>query len=203
MSSINNTLTELIVKNFTEIKKKINIKKTKNINTQNNNLSISAVLISSEIKKIKDENKETKSEENLEEAAEDDTENKKKITVNGGYGTVSKHYGISPVVKYTDYNKIWGHLGSFRTYNMYGNNDESPNEIAMQNGESSRQMVSMETIDKAAKHFKYFLRGELMGEVGIIPPVGLNINSKDWEKYRLMTLMSIYQPLIKLMRSVA
>ena len=203
MSSINNTLTELIVKNFTEIKKKINIKKTKNINTQNNNLSISAVLISSEIKKIKDENKETKSEENLEEAAEDDTENKKKITVNGGYGTVSKHYGISPVVKYTDYNKIWGHLGSFRTYNMYGNNDESPNEIAMQNGESSRQMVSMETIDKAAKHFKYFVRGELMGEVGIIPPVGLNINSKDWEKYRLMTLMSIYQPLIKLMRSVA
>jgi len=203
LSSINNTLTELIVKNFTEIKKKINIKKTKNINTQNNNLSISAVLISSEIKKIKDENKETKSEENLEEAAEDDTENKKKITVNGGYGTVSKHYGISPVVKYTDYNKIWGHLGSFRTYNMYGNNDESPNEIAMQNGESSRQMVSMETIDKAAKHFKYFLRGELMGEVGIIPPVGLNINSKDWEKYRLMTLMSIYQPLIKLMRSVA
>ena len=196
-------MTELIVKNFTEIKKKINIKKTKNINTQNNNLSISAVLISSEIKKIKDENKETKSEENLEEAAEDDTENKKKITVNGGYGTVSKHYGISPVVKYTDYNKIWGHLGSFRTYNMYGNNDESPNEIAMQNGESSRQMVSMETIDKAAKHFKYFVRGELMGEVGIIPPVGLNINSKDWEKYRLMTLMSIYQPLIKLMRSVA
>ena len=160
-------------------------------------------MISSEIKKIKDENKETKSEENLEEAAEDDTENKKKITVNGGYGTVSKHYGISPVVKYTDYNKIWGHLGSFRTYNMYGNNDESPNEIAMQNGESSRQMVSMETIDKAAKHFKYFVRGELMGEVGIIPPVGLNINSKDWEKYRLMTLMSIYQPLIKLMRSVA
>ena len=82
-------------------------------------------------------------------------------------------------------------------------NNESPNEIAMKNGESSREMVSMETLDKAAKHFKYFVRGEVLGDIGLVPPTGANINSKDWEKYRLMTFMSIYQPLLKLMRSMA
>ena len=73
----------------------------------------------------------------------------------------------------------------------------------MNNGESSREMVSYETINKAERYFKYFVMGELMGEVGLVPPVGVGINSKDWEKYRLMTFMSIYRPLLKLMRSVA
>lgn len=203
LGNIESILVNLIVKNFVETKRKINSKKTKNKSPQNFKSSISTVLINSEIKKIKNENKEKKSEkENLEETAEEESEDKKEIIVNGGYGTVSKHYGISPSVKYTDYNKIWGHLGTFRTYNMHENN-ESSNEIAIKNGESSREMVSMETMDKAAKYFKYFLRGEVLGDIGLVPPTGVNINSKDWEKYRLMTLMSIYQPLLKLMRSMA
>ena len=208
LSSINNTLTELIVKNFVEARKKIkaNRKKIENRNQQKSKFSISAILINSvinsEIKKNKNENNEKKlEEENLEETAKEESEDEKKLIVNGGYGTISKHYGFSPVVKYADYDKIWSHLGSFRTYNMH-ENTESPNEIAMKNGESSREMVNMETIDKAARHFKYFVRGELIGEVGIVPPVGLNINSKDWEQYRLMTFMSIYRPLLKLMRSM-
>ena len=133
----------------------------------------------------------------MEETAEEESEDKKEIIVNGGYGTVNKHYGISPSVKYTDYNKIWGHLGSFRAKGMY-ENDESSNEIAMKNGESTREMVSTETLDKAAKHFKYFVRGEIMGDIGLVPPTGVNIDSKEWEKYLLMMKMSIYQPILKL-----
>ena len=65
--------------------------------------------------------------------------------------------------------------------------------------ESSKEMVSFETVDKAAKHFKYFVVGEIMDSVpGYVPPTGSNINSKDWEKYRVMTMMSIYQPIIAL-----
>ena len=206
LGNIETILISLITKNFIDIKRKKeakkNSKKTKR-EIQNPKFSISTILINSAVNEIKDENKEKKSkEENLEETTEEESKDKHKVAITGGYGTINKHYGTSPVVKYADYNKIWSHLGTFRAYNMY-EDTESPNEIAMKNGESSREMVSTETIDKAAKHFKYFVRGELMGEVGLVPPVGLNINSKDWEKYRLMTLMSIYQPLIKLMRAMA
>jgi len=79
---------------------------------------------------------------------------------------------------------------------------EIQNDIAMKNGESTREMVGMETIEKAAKHFKYFVMGEVMGDIGYVPPTGLGINSKDWEKYRLMTQISFYRPLLKLMHSV-
>lgn len=188
------TLIELVANNFIEIKKR-NSKKTRN--SKKSKISVSSVLISSEIKKIKNEINGKKSEEALEETAEEESEDREEIIVNGGYGTVSKHYGISPVVKYTDYNKLWSHLGAFRTYNTY-ENAESSNEIALKNGESSREMVSTETIEKAAKHFKYFVVGELMGEIGYVPPTGLGVSSKEWEKYRLMSKMSIYQPLLKL-----
>ena len=122
--------------------------------------------------------------------------------MHGGYGTIKPYVGMSPYVKYADYGKIWGHLGTFRT-NASGSAEETVHKIAMNNGESSREMVSYETINKAERHFKYFVMGELVGEVGLVPPVGIGIDSKDWEKYRLMTFMSIYRPLLKLMRSVA
>ena len=77
-------------------------------------------------------------------------------------------------------------------------NVESGNDIAMKNGESTREMVSTETMEKAAKHFKYFVVGEVLGDVGLVTPFGLNISSKEWEKYRLMSMMSVYRPLLKL-----
>ena len=213
LGNIESILAELATKNFIVAREKRGVKKgnsrkiKRKDNVQNSRFSISTILINSALKeikgKIKGKSKENASDEDLEE----DTKGKmitdeRKIIVNGGYGTINKHYGISPVVKYADYNRIWGHLGAFRTYDAQ-EGAESRNEIALKNGEGSREMVSTETMDKAAKHFKYFVKGELVGEVGLVPPVGLNIDSKEWEKYRLMSLMSIYQPLIKLMRSMA
>lgn len=205
LGNIETILISLITKNFVGIKGKKEARKSSKKakrEIQNPKFSISTILINSAVKEVKDEGKDTLKEDNLEETTEEESKDKHKVAINGGYGTINKHYGVSPVVKYADYNKIWGHLGSFRTYAAHEEAGSS-NEIAMKNGESSREMVSTETLDKAAKHFKYFVSGELMGEVGLVPPVGLNINSKDWEKYRLMTMMSIYRPLIKLMRSMA
>lgn len=199
MSRIKHTLTELIVKNFIEVKKKATkSKKPKNKATRDK-FSISAIisniLINSKINEIK--NKET---EDLEEnPVEEETEDKD--VVQGGYGTLKHYAGMSSYVKYTDYDKIWDHLGTFRTNGVY-ENVESSNEIAMKNGESTREMVSTETIEKAAKHFKYFVWAD-MGGVGFVPPFGSNVNSKEWEKYRLMSMMSIYQPLLKLKWSTA
>ena len=127
----------------------------------------------------------------------------KETEVTGGYGTVSKSNGYFINPKYANYSKIWNNLGNFRSKNMYEDVDSPTEFFSNIQNESSREMVSTETIEKAAKHFKYFVRGDVIGDIGFVPPVGLNINSKDWEKYRLMSMMSIYQPIIAMKRSSA
>ena len=216
LNSIKNTLIELVAKNFINIrKKKRNIKvskrETKNSNraASNSRFSMSSILINAAIKEKTEESKEedawTTSSTNfdgLEETTEKEPKDKKKPIVNGGYGTVKTYSGMASHVRYADYNKLWSHLGAFRTYDAYGNNESSDN-IAMKNGESSREMVSTEIVEKAQSHFKYFTLGDVMGDMGFVPPVGSGVNSKDWEKYRLMSMMSVYQPLLKLKMSTA
>lgn len=208
LGNIETILAELAAKNFiaaggrigvkTEDSKKINKKDT----AQNSKFSISTILINFALKeikwKIKGKSKENISDESLEESTEGEIiKDERKIIVNGGYGTINPYAGMSPHVRYTDYDKIWSHLGSFRTYDAQ-EGAESRNEIALKNGESTREMVSKETIEKAARHFKYFISGDVISDIGYVPPVGSNIDSKEWEKYRLMTKMSIYLPLLKL-----
>ncbi len=205
MSSVKHTLTELIKRNFIEIKKKtIKRKSTKAPKRKNkapkDTSSISAII--SNILMLNEMQDEVKETEDLEQHAEEEPENEPDDTVQGGYGTIKPYAGMSPHVKYTDYDKIWGHLGAFKTNSMYGDT-ESSNEIAMKNGESTREMVSKETMEKAAKHFKYFITGDAPGDVGFVPPFGANINSTEWEKYRLMNMLSFYKPLMKLKFSTA
>ena len=156
--------------------------------------SLTKVLINKAIEKSK---KTPKKEKNKEDKIIYAIKEEKPIITNGGYGTVSNVYGAEPVVKYTDYGKLFSHLGAFRAKGMY----ESMEEMEVKTKQmiaSTREMVSTETIEKAAKHFKYFVRGEVMGDIGYVPPVGAGINSKEWEKYRLMSMMSVYKPLIML-----
>ncbi len=210
VGKIKETLVDLILRNFREANVRKAKKRVKNQFSKKVNKRISgqkssiAVIIRNIVANsiINNENTSESKKENLEIAAEEELEDKEEKVVHGGYGTIKPYVGMSPYVKYADYNKIWSHLGAFRT-NMYGSAEETAHKIAMSNGESSREMVSYETINKAERHFKYFVMGELVGEVGLVPPVGIGIDSRDWEKYRLMTLMSIYRPLLKLMRSVA
>ena len=65
--------------------------------------------------------------------------------------------------------------------------------------------MSRATIEKAARAFKYFMgpasleaHPDMFTVAGLAPPVGSNIDSKEWEKYLLMMKMSIYQPILKL-----
>ena len=206
LSTVKHTLTELIVRNFVDVKKKAARRKNSRVSKRKNKAtrdksSISAIIsnILTNLRINEFENKE-KEPEDQEQSAQEEPEEEN--VVHGGYGTIKPYAGMPSYVKYTDYSKIWGHLGAFKTNDMY-ERDESSNEIAMRNGESTREMVSTGTIEKAAKYFKYFMWGEEMGGVGFVPPVGMNINSKDWEKYRLMSMMSIYQPLLRLKWSTA
>jgi len=181
-------------KRINKLQKKINKKKS-----AASICSLTQILINKAIEKVKET---PKKEKNKEGKIIYSTKEERVLITNGGYGTVSKVYGTTPVVKYTDYGKLFSHLGTFRAKGMYEDLEEREMKTKQMIA-STREMVSTETMEKAAKHFKYFLVGELMTDVGYVPPVGIGINSKDWEKYRLMTKMSIYQPLIKLKNATA
>ena len=209
MAKIKETLVELILRNFSEANSsKAKRRPKRQIPGGAQRASGQKPSIAAVIRNIAansaaaNENAGESKNENLEIAAEEKSDEKQEKVVHGGYGTIKHYVGMSPYVKYSDYSKIWGHLGAFRA-NSYGSDEKTQIQVAIDNGESSREMVSYETINKAEKHFKYFVIGELVGEVGLVPPTGLGVSSKDWEKYRLMTFMSIYRPLLKLMRSMA
>ena len=163
--------------------------------------SITRLTINSSIEKLSNKGKKSKQERIDKEykIIKDESD----VIVNGGYGTVSGHYGMAPQAKYVNYNSIFSHLGNFKSKSMYEGLNEQFEAIAKNGAESTREMVSSETIEKIAKHFKYFVRGEILGDIGFVPPTGLGVDSKEWEKYRLMSMMSVYQPLIKLKMSIA
>jgi len=200
------TLIDIVAKNISEInnrtktKKKNNKKIVKNRFKNNKRFSISSILINQPINEIKSNEEEKSEEEKSEETIEEEPEDKEETIANGGYGTISKTYGIVPTVKYVNYDKVWGHLGTFRAQNMY----EKPMDGVFSQSESKSTgvLVDNRVIEKAERHFKYFVLGDVMGDIGYVPPVGANIDSKDWEKYRLMTQMSIYRPLLALFRAV-
>ena len=203
MPCADSTLIEIITKNFFGAGRKKRPKKR--ADRLSFGLSISNLISSSSItiakqSKIEAVRKEKDFDGDIEEKANDGSS----TISNGGYGTISKHYGISPVVKHLDYTKLFSYLGAFRAKGMYEDLAYGDMGGAASNGdESTRQMVSKETMEKAAKHFKYFVRGDVLGDIGLVPPVGLNIDSGEWEKYRLMGMMSVYRPLLALKRATA
>jgi len=214
LDKIKNSLMELITKNFLDSNKnktKKSIKANKKIKVfstivkSSPKFSISAFLAAN-IKEAKTDDKKSKEKKDLEEVSEDTSlkvKEKKETIVNGGYGTISKSYGSSQSAKYTDYNKLFSHLGTFKAKGMYDEFSDFISEIIKGKAETTREMVSAEIMDTAAKHEKYFTVGESLTNVGFVPPVGANVNSKDWEKYRVMSIMSIYQPIIALKRTTA
>jgi len=170
-----------------------------NIQMSNAKFSFNNIFIdSNDTESIENDNNDEPKDENFEDTTIE-PESKKEKTGHGGYGTVKPYAGTSPYTTYANYDKIWGHLGSFKTNSMFTNTDS--NQMAIDNGESSREMVSNEIAVKAAKHFKYNTIGDLMGGVGYIPPTGANVDSKEWEKYRMMSQMSIYRPIIALLNA--
>lgn len=196
--SLDKVILKLILFNLKNRKKK----PKKRINKKKSAASICSltqILINKAVEKVKET---PKKEKNKEDKIIYSTKEERPLITNGGYGTVSKVYGAAPVAKYINYDKLFSHLGTFKAKGMYENIEENAIE-SKKLAESTREMVSTETMEKAAKHFKYFVRGEVMGDIGYVPPVGMGINSKEWEKYRLMSMMSIYKPLIKLKSATA
>lgn len=180
-----------------KITKKIKISK---INIKKSGYSISSKLVLSLINNIIESNIEKESvEDELENTQKEESENKHNLNVNKGYGTANYTGGMSSNTKYVNYDKIWENIGTFKSKSMY----EGPLDVFSNSKiQSSGILLDNHVVEKAEKHFKYFVAGEVIGDVGYVPPVGANINSSDWEKYRIMTMMSIYKPLLALFRAI-
>ena len=103
----------------------------------------------------------------------------------GGYGAVSKSYGMSPHSSYVDYEKIFSYLGKFRANGAYDSFEgrDSP-------GNGKTFSASAETRDNTVKHIKYFSapgrefgRGEGADLTSLVPIAGMN--SGEWEDFKL------------------
>lgn len=106
-----------------------------------------------------------------------------------GYLSKAKDYVDYLKPSKVDYGKIWSYLKGFTPLKEAEKADyEAPAKEA-DAAESTREMVSTETIDKALWDMKYLGRS-----FSFIPSGG--VDSKEWEKFLLMLKMSIYRPLL-------
>lgn len=101
----------------------------------------------------------------------------------GGYGAVSRSYGMPQQASYVDYGKIFSYLGKFRAQNPYEHlADEHAaitNKASMDNGFG---LASRESMDKIARYTKYIAGGEI-NILSHAPKAGLT--SAEWEKIKL------------------
>ena len=158
--------------------------------------SIVNILIKNAVEKAKREKKEKQVEEDKSyKIMKDDRE----IDINGGYGTVSKSYGMSPRASYADYGKMLSHLGAFRAKQPYENMAEHLSAMNRAAESSSFALVDSETLQKGGFYVKYFAhpgRFDMYSALGsLVCPVP-GMNSMEWEKFKL--LMMIDKPLYTL-----
>lgn len=109
----------------------------------------------------------------------------------GGYGATSRSYGAIQAA-YTDYEKIFSHIGKFRAKGMYESLDNSTGQTS---GEMGFSLASVETMDKAASHIKYFrpsgrefgIAGSGIDIVGNVPVAGMD--GAEWAEFKMWFLL--------------
>ena len=103
---------------------------------------------------------------------------------NAGYGTVSKSYGSLIKAAYIDYGKLFSYLGEIKSRNAFEDFDASPTQLTNRILDQGNKFyfVDREVIDTGVRTLKYFIPGEITGEIHVVP---VGVNSTDWEKFKL------------------
>lgn len=158
--------------------------------------SIVSILIKNAVEKTKKEKKEMPVEE---EKSYKIAKEGRELEINGGYGAVSKNYGMSPRSSYSDYGKMFSHLGTFRAKQPYEDMAEHVGAINKAMDSSSFTLVDSETLQKGGWFVKYCAhpgRFDIYSALGsLVCPIP-SMNSSEWEKFKL--LMMIDKPLYTL-----
>lgn len=188
------TLAEKVIRNFSRIKIKgafVTVpklkarKRAKTKPKQHDKIPISSIVGILMRNALEDAKKEAKEEKRTsdEKPYRVVKEEKPEAT---GYGTISKSYGTAPQSSYVDYGKLFSYLGRFRSRNAYENFEaplEQSNSFLEQ---SSRSLVDFETINKGARHVRYFVpAGTDFNTLSLVPVAGMS--SGEWEQFKLWT----------------
>ena len=117
----------------------------------------------------------------------------------GGYGTVSKNYGTSPISSYVDYGKLFGYLGKFKAKSPY-DSVESPLETLNKSLESgSFTLVDRETMEKGKTYVRYFNSKIPIDKSSLVPIAGMN--SAEWEQFKWFMRLDTAMYLLKISTS--
>lgn len=189
------TLAQKILNNFSRVKvrkasvkvPKLKIRKGKFRKPENNDKipisSIINILIKSAVEKAR-RNRKGKAiveEDKSYSLFKDDRE----LKVNGGYGTVSKGYGMAPHVSYIDYEKLFSYLGKFKSQSAYENMDGNVGTLNKPTESGSFVLADKDSMDKIGKFDKY-MKSPVMAiqtmALSLVPIAGLS--SAEWEEIK-------------------
>lgn len=214
----NTTLADKVVRNFSKVKLKkasVKVPKVKNIKKQNTKKSANQAFLSN----LNDEKIPTSSIiKALIEAAFEDVKNTKKTAKPtffsgeegksytilkedkdkniGGYGAVSKVYGIIPNTSYVDYGRLFSHLGKFRAKSAYENMAEHVEALNNAAESGSFVLADRETIDKGKFYVRYAHSKIPIDKTSLVPIAGMN--SAEWEEFKLFMRLDTAMYLLKI-----
>lgn len=158
--------------------------------------SIVNILIKNAVEKTKRDKKEKPVEEHKSYKVVKDG---RELEINGGYGAVSKSYGMSPKSSYADYGKMFSHLGTFRAKQPYENMAEhSDNNKALD--DSGFVLVSSETMEKGKFYIRYFNSKVPIAKNSLVP-LAPGMSSKDWEEFLWFMRLDTAMYLLKISTS--
>ncbi|MBI2558893.1 hypothetical protein HYW20_06225 [Candidatus Woesearchaeota archaeon] len=184
------TLGDRVIKNFSKVKlrkasvrvPRLNVKKANAAKSKSDDRipisSIINILIKSAAEKAKKERKERAHEDKSYKLA------KEELPSAGGYGSVSKSYGISPHSSYVDYKKLFSYLGKFRAKSAYEDVGDTP--VNASNEENAFALIGIETMDKGARYVKYFFPkgADFHATLTSLVPIA-GMSSSEWEQFKL------------------
>ncbi|MBI2654232.1 hypothetical protein HYX02_05485 [Candidatus Woesearchaeota archaeon] len=174
-------------------KQKAEVKKSEQLSLT----SLANLIIKASLERAKRE-KKTKPKE--EDKVYKIIKERRPLIVSGGYGTVSKNYGVSQQTSYVDYGKLFSYLGKFKTQNPYEHLVDEHAGIANKALEDSGfNLIGKESMDKIGKYVKYFMPKTsdllLTASISLVPLQGMS--SAEWEQVKMWIKLDPVMYLLK------
>ena len=164
---------------------KITKKKFRKLKIDSHDLNIVNILIKTALEKATREKKQKVPSEDKKsyKVIKEDFE----LNVNGGYGTISKEYGITPKNSYIDYGKLFSYLGTFRAKQPYENMAEHLGALNKATESGSFALADKETMDKIGRYEKYVKSPVMDMPIMALSHVPLpGFSSAEWEEIKML-----------------
>jgi len=113
----------------------------------------------------------------------------------GGYGAVSKVYGMLHT-SYVDYARLFSHLGKFRAKSSYENMAEHIEVLNNAAESASFVLADTETMEKGTDYIRYFHSKTPIDKTSLVPLGGMN--SAEWEQFKWFMRLDTAMYLLKI-----